>query len=225
MDTHTLKKKKPKVIGVHALISKKYHFLEDMEPEIERAFGKLVAKFVMIVWAKSYSGKSNFIYKFIAFLTKYFKILYISLEEGFEATAQMKALRHLNVEQHGGKIFFANHEMTYDETVALLKKKKSPQVIVVDSLKYWDMDTKKYSAMKAMFPNKIFIFIAHAKGKNPDGRTAIDVRYDADIKVFCDGFVAFVESRFNERGETPYVIWEEGAIKKWSKRKVNEFKK
>ena len=44
------RKKKPKVIGLKALLSKKYEFMEGLPEKITRSFGKLVANFIMIVW-------------------------------------------------------------------------------------------------------------------------------------------------------------------------------
>ena len=221
--TEEPKKKKPKVIGLKQLLSKTYDFLGGLSDSITRSFGKLVINFIMIVWAPSGSGKSNFLYQFLKEMMKYGNVLYISLEEGTESTAQMLADRHMNENEHGGKIQFADHEMTYDETIKYLKRKKSQRFVVIDSLQYWDINYTKYKALKAMFPNKSFIFVSHASGRNPDGKTADKIRYDAGIKVRIEGYVAFPISRYG--GNKPYVIWEEGAIKYYKKKKVNEFKK
>jgi hypothetical protein len=173
----------------------------------------------MIVWAQSASGKSNFIYEFLAALMMFGNVLYISLEEGTESTAQTKALRHLDMNEHGGKILFANQEMSFSECVKYLKRKKSPQFIVIDSVQYWDINYVKYKELKALFPGKSFIFISHASGKNTDGKTAEKIRYDAGIKVHIEGFIATVKSRYMEDGiSTPYVIWEEGGKKYWGKK-------
>lgn len=216
-------KKRPKVIGLKALESKKYDFLEGLPDKIKRSFGKLVSNFIMIVWGQSGSGKSNFIYEFLKAMMVYGNVLYVSLEEGTEASAQLVVLRHMNAEAHGGKIFFADHEMKYDELVVFLKRKKSPRFVVIDSVQYWDVNYVRYKALKETFPGKTFIFISHAMGKNPDGKTADKIRYDAGIKVHVEGYVANVICRYG--GNRPYIIWEEGALGYWKKKKLNEFKK
>lgn len=219
---------RPKVIGLKALRSKVFNPWPNLPEIIRRSFGDLADDFIMIIWARSFSGKSNFIYIFVSLIMKYGNVLYISLEEGTKATAQKKAQMHLNEEDHGGKILFASHDMTYTRAVEYLKRKKSPRFVVVDSVQYWeDFNKAQYKHLKAMFPKKTFIFISHAEGKQPKGDTAKAIRYDADIKVWCEGFVALVESRFE--GNRPFVIWEgdkqRGAIHYWGVRKVNEFKK
>jgi hypothetical protein len=142
-------------------------------------------------------------------------VLYVGLEEGTESTMQLTALRHLNEQSHNGKIVFADHEMTYDELMKRLAKKKSARFIVIDSIQYFNISYEQYKAMKERFKRKSFIFISHAKGKNPDGRTADKIRYDAGIKIRVEGYVGFVISRYG--GNNPYVIWEEGAKKYWGK--------
>jgi hypothetical protein len=213
----------PRTTSLKHLLAKKFDFLKDLPVEIERSLGQLVSAFIMIVWGQSGNGKSNFIYQLLKVLMNYGNVLYLALEEGFETTTQMVALRHLNEEDHSGKILFADHTMTYEEAMLYLKRKKSPKFIIIDSVQYWDINYAKYKLLKESFPNKTFIFISHAKGSNPDGTTAQKIRYDAGIKVHVKAYVAHPTSRYG--GNKPYIIWEEGAIKEYGKKKVNEFKK
>lgn len=205
-----------RVLGLKQLLNKKYHFLKDLPQEITDSFGMLVDNFIMIVWGMSANGKSNFIMQFLTAIIKHGRVLYVGLEEGFEASMQFNALRNLDEDEHGGAIQFANHEMTYDELVKRLKKRKSPRFIIIDSIQYFNITYNDYKALKEMFPKKSFIFISHASGKVPEGRTADKIRYDAGIKVRVEGFVAFVMSRYG--GNKPYVIWEAGAKKYWGKK-------
>jgi KaiC/GvpD/RAD55 family RecA-like ATPase len=203
-----------KVLGLKQLLQKKYTFLEGLPEPIIRSFGKLTNNFVMIIWGMSGNGKSNFTMQFIIALMQFGKVLYVALEEGFEATTQLTAMRQLDEEAHSGKIEFADHEMKIEELKKKLKKKKSPRFIVIDSLQYWKITYDQYKELKEMFPNKTFIFISHAAGKLPRGKTAEDIMYDAGIKVRIEGYVCTtVISRYG--GNMPYVIWEEGAKKYW----------
>jgi hypothetical protein len=204
-----------KVLGLKQLLSKKYKYLDNLPEVITHSFGKLTLNFIMIVWGQSGNGKSSFLMQLLKVLLLYGKVLYVALEEGFEATTQMNALRQLNAADHSGKIEFADHEMTYIELCDKLSKKKSPRFIIIDSVQYWNISYEMYKALKERFKNKSFIFISHAKGKIPDGNTADKIRYDAGIKVHIQGFVAEVKSRYG--GNNPYVIWEEGAKRYWGK--------
>lgn len=205
-----------RVLGLKQFSEKKYNFLEPLPEEIVHCFGRLTANFTMTVWGDSGHGKSNFNMQFVKSLMPHGKVLYISLEEGFEASMQLMAIRNLDVQEHSGKIEFADHEMTADELIVKLKKKKSPRFIVVDSIQYWNIKIGKYKELKELFgKKKTLLFISHANGKKPDGYVADKIRYDSTIKVFVEGYVAFVRSRLG--GNKPYIIWEEGAKKYWGK--------
>lgn len=205
-----------KILGLQQLFNKKYDYLQDLPAEAVDSFGKLVSNFIMIVWGTSANGKSNFLMQLLKLFMPYGKVLYVSLEEGFEASIFENVSRHLDKEAHAGKIEFADHGMTYEELVLKLSKKKSPKFIIIDSVQYLDIDYTQYKLLKEKFSRKAFIFISHASGKLPDGKTADRIRYDAGIKIRVEGFVAFVASRYG--GNKPYVIWEQGARKYWGKK-------
>jgi len=96
-----------------------------------------------------------------------------------------------------------------DELITRLEKKKGPDVVIIDSLQYTGMSYKEYKILKDRFRNKLFIFISHAEGSHPEGRVAKSVRYDAFVKIWVEGFVAYPSGRYG--GSEPYTIWDEGA--------------
>lgn len=210
-----------KIIGVKQLLQKKFKIIEHLPKEWADCLGLLEEAFVMIIWGNSGQGKSNFVYQFLRFISSIYSTLYVALEESHSLTTQNLVNRH-GLENLSGKIKWANHETNYESLCEFLKRKKSPKVVVIDSVQYFDINYKLYKALKEKFPKKIFIFISHAKGKNPDGRTASSIRYDAGIKVRVEGYMAFVVSRYG--GNKNYVIWEEGAKKYWGTKKFNQLK-
>ncbi|MFN4248935.1 MAG: hypothetical protein ACK4EY_14505 [Flavipsychrobacter sp.] len=205
----------PKLLSLKALLKKKYKYLENLPEKFRNSFGDLTMGFVMVIWGESSNGKSTLTTKILEVLIKYGKVMYISLEEGHRRSMQRLAEDTFAEEAHQGQIFFGNHEMTFAETMLTLKKRKSAKIVVIDSVQYWDITIPDYKELKETFPQKIFIFISHAEGKQPDGKLAKKIKYDADIKVRVEGFIAFVRSRF--QGNHPYVIYEEGARDYWGK--------
>jgi len=204
-----------KILGVKNLLQKKFVYLENLPAEIKASFGNLVENFIMIVWGMSGNGKSNFLMQFLKVLIKYGKVLYVSLEEGHEASIVETIKRHLG-EDCEGQIHFADHEMSYDKLMVVLAKKKSAKFIIIDSLQYWNITYEQYKALKQRFKKKTFIFISHAEGKLPLGSTAKSIMYDAGIKVWVTGYLALIKCRYG--GNKPYIIWEQGAKKFWGKK-------
>lgn len=207
---------RPKILPLKQLLQKTYDYLEGLPPEFEQSFGKLSKNFSMIVWGNSANGKTNLLMQIIKVLLKYGKVLYISLEEGHEASMQMHVLRHLQeVDAHNNMLQFADHTMTYDALMLQLAKKKQAQFIIIDSVQYWNITYLQYCKLKERFPKKSFIFISHADGKNPKDSTAKSIRYDVPVKVHVDRFIAFVGSRFG--GNKNYIINHDLAKKAWGK--------
>ena len=70
-------------------------------------------------------------------------------------------------------------------------------------------------AFKERHPNKLLIFVSHAEGRQPAGRAAKSVMYDAGLKIWVEGYKAFSKGRFI--GDLGYaVIWEQGMEEYWA---------
>lgn len=205
-----------KVISVKKLVAKTYKSL-GLSELWKEYLGDVDHVFTMIVWGPSFNGKSSFLNAFVAELATITTVLYVALEESFSTTSKMKA------EENGlsgfSNLKYANHETNFESLVAFLSKKRSPRIVIIDSLQYIAMTYVDYKKLKELFPTKSFIFISHSEGKLPDGKTGKKIRYDAPIKVFVCDFIALIDSRFG--GHKNFVIWEEEAKKRWKK----DFKK
>ena len=96
-----------------------------------------------------------------------------------------------------------------------LRRHKSFNIVIIDSFQYTQMTYRDYIQLKEEFPDKLFVFISHARGKNPKGDAATSVMYDADLKIWVEGYVAFSKGRY--QGATgEYTIWEKGAYDYWN---------
>jgi hypothetical protein len=191
--------------------NRQYKDIPNLGQKWRDALGELKTGFRLIVWGESGNGKSNFVMQLAAQMIESLGAgLYLSLEEGQGPTMQRLIERYIP-ENHRHLIRFPDKHPTYDQLMAFLKRPRTPQWIIIDSVQYFDFATeRRYKAMEEAFPNKCFIFVSHAKGRQPDGRVADKIRYDAGIKVFVKKDIAFItHSRYG--GHANYVIWEQGA--------------
>ncbi len=159
-----------------------------------------------IIWGNSGNGKTRFALQLCKYLTGFGKVAYNSLEEGVSESLR-KALVETNMMDVSRRFMVLDRESIPD-LIIRLKKRKSPKIICIDSLQYSDLNYSTYKELKEMFPDKLFIYISHADGKNPDGRVAKKVKYDSNVKIFVEGFQAQVTSRYG--GGIPYIVWKEG---------------
>ena len=164
-----------------------------------------------IIWGKSGNGKTRFVLQLCKYLTQFGKVAYNSLEEGVSLSMR-KAFIETDMEDVKRNIVLLDAEPISD-LIERLKKRKSPDIIAIDTIQYTGMNYDAYRELRKLFPKKLFILISHAEGKEPAGRTAKAIRFDAFVKIWVEGYKAFPTSRYG--GNTPYVIWQKGAEKYW----------
>lgn len=176
------------------------------EGEWKNSFGAPERSGVWIIWGHSGNGKTSFALQLARYLCEFGRVAYNTLEEGPRKSFQ-RALQRSNMQLVSKRFIILNEGI--EDLYKRLEKRKSPDIIVIDSFQYCALTKAEYKKLKSSFPNKLFIFISHAEGKQPEGRTAKFVKYDADVKIHVEGYKAFIMSRFG--GNEPYVIWSEGA--------------
>ena len=182
------------------------------------SFGKPELRGAWIIYGGSGSGKTSFVMQVCKYLTRFRRVAYDSLEQGLSLSLQ-KAWERVGMEEVGNRIILLNKESLKDLRLRLAKK-QSPDVVVVDSVHYWlGLKMSDYINLRNDFPDKLFIFVSHEKGGQPDGKLAQKIRYDSDIKIRVEGYKAFVTTRYEvaERGEggADFIIWEQGAHDYW----------
>lgn len=159
-----------------------------------------------IIWGNSGNGKTRFALQLCKYLCRFGRVAYDSLEEGVSASL-MKALQETSMMDVRRRFIVLDKE-PIDQLMERLSKGKSPDVVCVDSLQYTGMSYEQYKALKERFPKKLFIWISHAEGAQPEGRVAKKVRFDSNVKVFVQAYRAEPVSRYG--GGKPYIVWEEG---------------
>ena len=183
------------------------------------SFGRPELRGVWIVWGGSGSGKTTFTLMLCKYLAGFRRVAYDSLEQGLSLSLQ-KAWERVAMEEAGSNIILLAKE-SLAELRTRLAKRKSPEIIVIDSIQYWHgFKWSDFTKLKDDYPDKLFIFISQDKGGEPAGNLAQRVRYDAEIKIRVEGFKAFVTTRYedSERGEggADFIICKKGAADYWA---------
>ena len=177
------------------------------EGEWYDAFGTPESRGVWIVWGKSGSGKTSFVMKLCKELCKYGRVVYDSLEEGISLTMQ-NTVRRSNMLEANRRFLLVCESM--DELSLRLKRQKSPDFCGDRQLSIYADDIRPIYQVQGEHKNKLLIFVSHASGQNPDGRSAKKVQYDASLKIYVEGKRAFSHGRFiGPKGY--YDIWQEEA--------------
>lgn len=160
-----------------------------------------------IIWGNPGNGKTRFALQLAKYLATFGRrIAYDSLEEGVSLSMR-NAIEDCNMQEVARRFLLLDKEPV-DELTERLKRKKSPDVVIIDSIQYTGLSYADYKLFKDRFRSKLFIFVSHADGNQPGGRVARSIRFDANVKIWVEGFQAFAASRYG--GGKPYVIWDEG---------------
>ena len=175
------------------------------------SFGKPELRGAWIIYGGSGSGKTSFVMQVCKYLTRFRRVAYDSLEQAVPVAPKGMGAR--GMEEVGNRIILLNKESLKDLRLRLAKK-QSPDVVVVDSVHYWlGLKMSDYINLRNDFPDKLFIFVSHEKGGQPDGKLAQKIRYDSDIKIRVRATRHSSTTRYEvaERGEggADFIIWEQ----------------
>lgn len=200
-----------RALTVRDILNKK-HQTFPFEGEWADAFGQPERTGVWFIWGRSGNGKTSFVMQLIAELCKYDRVAFDSMEEGDSLSMRQKLVRH-GLTGAGSRFHLLNAE-PMNELRERLARRKSYNIIVIDSFQYTQMSYSDYIRFKEENRDKLIIFISHASGSMPRGGAAVGVMYDATLKVWVEGYRAFSKGRFiGPTGQ--YTVWAEGAARYW----------
>lgn len=176
------------------------------------AFDKPETTGVWFICGNSSNGKTSFVLKLIKYLTTFDrKAVYNSLEEGDRKTMQ-DAFRRANMNEVTGRVVMVQESI--EDSTERLKKRYSPDILILDSIQYSGLTFRQYLAFKKLHKSKLILVISQADGSKPKGKMAKDVMYDADLKIWVEGHRAISKGRYiGTKGY--YTNWIEGAAKYW----------
>lgn len=175
----------------------------DFDGPFLASFGRPELRGVWIIWGGSGSGKTTFTLQLCKYLANFRRVAYNSLEQGLSLSLQ-KAWERVGMVEVGSNIILLNKEELPDLRKRL-DKRKSPEIIIIDSLQYVDgFNWASFKKLKRDYPDKLFVFISQADNAgNPLSNLALRIRFDAEIKIRVEGYKAFVTTRYEvpELGE------------------------
>lgn len=196
--------------GVKELLNMKFETLP-FEGAWYDAFGTPERVGVWMIWGNTGSGKTTFVMKLCKELCRFGRVVYNSLEEGVCLTMQNTVKRAGMLEVNRRFLLVCE---SLEELSLRMNRQKSPDFVVIDSFQYTQMSYPQYIKFKEQHRNKLLIFISHACGTNPDGRSAKKVAYDAALKIYVEGKRAHSKGRFiGPVGH--FDIWPEEAKRYW----------
>lgn len=199
-----------RAVSVTQLLSKRRKVLQ-FEGEWLDCFGQPELAGSWFVWGNSGNGKTTFVLQLCKYLTQFGRVAYNSMEEGDSESMRLAFMR-TGMEECRRRIVLLDNE-SISELKLRLKGHKAQKIIVIDSIQYSGMTYPEYKDLRNEFRDVLFIIISHAEGRNPADRRAASIRYDASVKVFIEGYKAYITSRYRTGDVKEYAIWKEQAEK------------
>lgn len=182
-----------RVLTVRNIYDKSYEVLK-ITGIWREVLGEVEAHGAWLIYGKEKNGKTWASLMLAQELSKNYRVLYISAEEGAG-----KALR--DTLQRIGVDATANiHFMEYEELHLVrerLSKRKSPQVVIFDNLTIYN-DELKGSALRQLlsdYESKLLIFVAHEERNEPYTAAAKLVRKLAKVIIHVKGLACNISGR------------------------------
>jgi len=182
---------------------------EQTAPKLYQAFGNPQNKGVWVFWGGSGSGKSSILLDVTKELCREYKAVHNELEEDSDDDDFIERLRLKNMQDV--KDNFLTVSYNYEEMCAYLDKKNSPKVVVINSANYFFKDIPQYLEFVGKYRrNKIILISAMANGKHPYTELEKRIAFDANKKIFVEGYLAACKGRKIGPNGGTYIIWQEG---------------
>ena len=199
-----------RALSVSNVASAKFKTLE-FEGEWLRAVGKPELTGAWFIYGPPKNGKTTFAMMAVKYLSNFERCAYDSIEEGLSLSIQL-AMERTDMDDVGGRVVLLD-KMEISELIPYLKRHKSPNVVVIDSVQFAELTFAQYKRLKETFPGKLFIYVSHVEGRQPDGQVAKRIWRDSNVVFRVEGHRAFPVGRY---GGGDYIdVWEERAEEYW----------
>jgi archaellum biogenesis ATPase FlaH len=198
-------------ISIDKFMSKKFKIVE-LEGEFEKLIGKPQLTGLWVIYGKGGSGKTTLALRLMKVFAQFkIKSAYNSIEMRTSLSLQQAIGREnlLSVKTY----CTIWNSYTVENLRYVLNKKRSPKIIVIDSLQYLRMNSKSGNELTKFeledlikeFPDKLFIVISHAKNDYPKGALGDAAHYESHVAILVKDMIAYPDkTRYG--GNTKYEI-------------------
>lgn len=184
----------------------------DLQGEWLKHLGKACKMGSWFVCGKSGNGKTTYALKLAKYLTNHGRVHYVSIEQDISGTLQ-NSMEIAGLK--GNEKNFRLVSESYLELIKRLLQQKSPDIIFLDSLQTMRYDLEgtrginyaNYRKLIKMFPDKLFVIISKAQGAGPWDAFALNVKFDSDIKIWVENYLANIETTRYGGGGDAYDVW------------------
>jgi hypothetical protein len=207
-----------RMLSVHQFLSKKFNSVK-FHGVWADVIGNPQLIGSWIIWGNSSNGKTAGAIQLAKYLCKFESVIYWSIEEGESATLQSAFKRANLTETEAKKIYVPKDGLTFEKLQKKLRKPKSEKIIFIDSLQACAemYGSGFYYELKKEFGNsKLFVYNSQAEGKHPKGEIGAKCKFDANVKMHCEGFRIQASSRIEgSKAGSFFTVWEKGATEYW----------
>lgn len=202
-----------KALSVNKYMSIKFNTM-NFEGKWKSSFGTPQLGGSWIIYGMSSTGKTALCIQLAKYLTQFGTVLYDTFEEEVSMSFQ-DSLIQFQMNEVNGKFSILPGETLTDLNIRL-SNRRSADIIFIDSIQHSFIDKKYYRLLKKRFPNKLFIYVSHAKGNEPKGDVADFIRYDSDLKIHVKDFRAFPSGRISNSNGDYFDIYPEKSKTLWN---------
>lgn len=202
---------------LYNLEKKKYNYIPFSKP-FEEAFGKREKGGIWIIYGKSGHGKTRFVMDLAKEFDRMgYNVLFAVLEMGFCSDLK-QMLTDCGISSKTNDIQFTD-SLTTNDIEEQLKKQRSADVVIVDSLQYFvdqqGATDEDIIDLRKRYRKRIFVYVSHVEGREVEGKAAYHVKRDSFVRIQVEGFRAIYKGRGKGGSRGYYTIWEEGASNYW----------
>lgn len=198
-------------LSISKVLNAKFHTLE-VDGEWSAAIGQPELTGSWMIYGAPKNGKTTFAMMLAKYLSKFVRVAYDSVEEGLSQSVQM-TMERVGMKEVSGRVVLLDKE-PIAELVKRLHRQKSPDVVIIDSVQFLDPSFSEYKKLKTAFPDKLFVYVSHVSGRQPEGQVAKRIWRDANVYFRIEGYRAFPVSRYGGGGTID--IWAERAAEYWA---------
>lgn len=198
-----------RTLSIRNVIDKK-HLVFDFDGVFQQVLADPEKSGTWLIFGKDKNGKTWGTLLFAQYLSITNKVLYISAEQGIGKSFKDAVIR-AKLNTNNRNLQFTGY-ILLEELIERLKKKRAPNVVIVDNVTFYTDQLTKKALEKLLldFPNTLFIFLAHEERGEPYTAIAKYIKKLAEIIINVQGLAFIVGGRCP--GGTLYIDEEKAAL-------------